>query len=60
MRNKIIAFLLAMMLVVTCIPSLSVETAYAATPEITISGAEAQPGDSVDLTVIITGNPGIT
>ena len=60
LRNKIIAFLLAMMLVVTCIPSLSVETAYAAMPEITISGAEAQPGDSVDLTVIITGNPGIT
>ena len=60
MRNKIIAFFLAMMLVVTCIPSLSVETAYAATPEITISGAEAQPGDSVDLTVAITGNPGIT
>lgn len=34
--------------------------AFAASPTIGISSAEAQPGDSVDLTVSITGNPGIT
>lgn len=59
MRKKIFALILSAAVLVTSLP-LYATTAFASSPTIGISSAEAQPGDSVDLTVSITGNPGIT
>ena len=59
MRRKIFALILSMAVLVTSLP-LYVTAAFAASPTIEISSAEGQPGDSVDLTVLLTGNPGIT
>ena len=59
MRRKILALILSTALMITSVPFFAT-TAFAASPAITISSATATPGDSVDLTVTISGNPGIT
>lgn len=59
MRRKIFVLILSIAVLITSLPFYST-AAFAASPTIGISSAEAQPGDSVDLTVSITGNPGIT
>ena len=59
MKKKILSLMLTMALIVTCIPFYAAE-AFAAAPGISLSSAEAQPGESVNLTVTLTGNPGIT
>lgn len=59
LRRKIFVLILSIAVLITSLPFYST-AAFAASPTIGISSAEAQPGDSVDLTVSITGNPGIT
>lgn len=61
-RNKIASLALSLVLVITAIPFFGA-SAFAttkSTPTISISNAEAEPGDTVDLTVSLDGNPGIT
>ncbi len=59
MRKKLLSLALAAALLFTYMPMMG-ETAFAASPVIKISSAAAKPGDSVDLTVSVSGNPGIT
>lgn len=59
MRKKIFALILSIAVLITSLPFYATAV-FASSPTIGISSAEAQPGDSVDLTVSITGNPGIT
>lgn len=59
MKRKIFALILSIAVLITSLPFYAT-AAFAASPTVGISSAEAQPGDSVDLTVSITGNPGIT
>ena len=59
MRRKIFALILSVALVITTLP-LCAGIAFAASQTIEVSTATAKPGDSVDLTVSIAGNPGIT
>lgn len=59
MKRKIFALILSIAVLITSLPFYAT-AASAASPTVGISSAEAQPGDSVDLTVSITGNPGIT
>lgn len=56
MRKKFFAVVLTFCMVLTMIPG----TALAAEPSITISNAEAHPGQNVEITVKLIGNPGIT
>lgn len=59
MKKKLLSIVLTAALLLTYMPIFG-ETAFAASPAIEISSAAAKPGDSVDLTVSISGNPGIT
>lgn len=59
MKRKIFALILSIAVLITSLPFYATAV-FASSPTIGISSAEAQPGDSVDLTVSITGNPGIT
>lgn len=59
MRRKFFALILSVAVLAASLPVYAT-AAFAASPTIEISSAEAQPGDSVDLTVSLTGNPGIT
>lgn len=59
MKKRIFPLILSLVLIATCMPSFSGE-AFAASPAIKISSAAAKPGDSVNLTVSISENPGIT
>lgn len=56
MRKKLFAVVLTFCMVLTMIPG----TALATEPSITISNAKAHPGQSVEITVNLAGNPGIT
>lgn len=59
LKRKIFALILSIAVLITSLPFYATAV-FASSPTIGISSAEAQPGDSVDLTVSITGNPGIT
>lgn len=59
MKRKIVSILLSAVLLVSCMPFCAAG-AFAATSTVGISSAEAQPGESIDLTVTLAGNPGIT
>ena len=59
MKRKIFALILSIAVLITSLPFYATAV-FASSPAIGISSAEAQPGDSIDLTVSLTGNPGIT
>ena len=59
LKRKIFALILSIAVLITSLPFYAT-AAFAASPTVGISSAEAQPGDSIDLTVSLTGNPGIT
>lgn len=59
MRRKLLSLMLMMTLILTCMLSFTVEV-FAVSPTVHISSAVAKPGESVDLTVSISNNPGIT
>ena len=56
MRKILFAVVLTLCMVLTMIPG----TALAAEPSIIISNAKAHPGQNVEITVELVGNPGIT
>lgn len=60
MRKRILSVVLAATVVFTGLSFCMDRNVYAATPKITVSEAQAQPGDSVDLMINISDNPGIT
>lgn len=60
MKRKLSALLKILTVITTCIV-LTAGAAYAAsTPQLTISQAQAQPGECVELCIRMNGNPGIT
>lgn len=59
-NDRIISVIIMLTLILTYLPLAKSQPAYAASPHVTISHAEAQPGDEINLTVSISGNPGIT
>lgn len=59
LKRKIFALILSIAVLITSLPFYAT-AAFAVSSTIGISSAEAQPGDSIDLTVSLTGNPGIT
>ncbi len=58
-RKKLLSLALALALVFTCVPIFEGDV-FAASPAVHISSVAARPGESVDLTISISGNPGIT
>lgn len=60
MRKKTLTTVLILTLILSCMPLGAGQAFAAQTPRIAISTAQAQPGDSVDLTIQIADNPGIT
>ncbi len=59
MRKKLLSLALVLALVFTYMPIFEGDV-FAASPAVHISSAAAEPGESVDLTISISGNPGIT
>lgn len=60
MKKKLISMLLTVVMVAVCIPFYETGAFAASGPEISISTGSAQPGESIDVTINIAGNPGIT
>lgn len=52
--------LLTLCMIAACIPFYETEAYAAAMPQLTISQAQAQPGERVELHIRMNGNPGIT
>ena len=52
--------LLTVVMVAVCIPFYEIGAFAASDPEISISTGSAQPGESIDVTIKLAGNPGIT
>ena len=59
MRKKLLSLALVLALVFTYMPIFEGDV-FAASPAVHISSAAAGPGESVDLTISISNNPGIT
>lgn len=60
MRRKVLSLFISAAMVISFMPVWACEIAFAASPTITISEAEAMTGESVELAVSISANPGIT
>jgi len=58
MQKRLIAFLLAVVLVCSCLPSIAIAADSQATT-LTVAEVTAAPGTEVTLPVTVTGNPGI-
>ena len=60
MKNRILTFLLAVLISATGLSFCTIQMVHAQPQQVTISNAQAKPGENVKLTVKIAGNPGIT